>query len=875
MLESLIAKKQKELEESKLQREIPLTDNDSIASVVSLTSPQCRDAYQELKRTCRKRTVSRHDLFKLGPVLRKLVNLEGVELDKVDSFTIGERPHQEVSLPAFLMDAINGSTSFNLLDICLDCRLCLADEVEDLFNALRIYEYGRWKRLMLEEEIGKVVQTNCNEFLQAFNTLTSFLLEELKEKISIIKTKYDSKEEGSEMIGLISDRDCRLLSLYLLSYSELTKRQLLFGVPFTYNMLMEGYHSLHREKEVLGTVTEEQLKEIRLSFEMVASYLMQCGIRPLDIGEVRLPIGTSQGLLLKSESDSIFFRGFSKFCLSLLASKCSSREELHNSLKEVGQPFVHRGFYNPYRDAFLGLRRMHMKPKKGEPFFHRQNDVSADQVYKLQGRIRAIFPFCEGIKFWYKRLCDPVKKKLFSERGMFSVDPAVIAKSQLEIERGLLSSPELKRRLLDKEEWVTSYDLSAYDMSCPYYLNQLYNELMIKVIPNGASLWADGHDTAGVIHFQSVNHFIDDRRADRCTLYRDDVEGRSTLSGQSDVTLKNNIIHGCLLMSFLIHHFGLLGKRDVIRKIVKDLIEKGSTTISGSRVICHMHGDDVMFYFSSKSSDYDELARYLTATGIKTGFESGGVYLKRVCDPDDPSRLINLFGSLEKNRLGEYNQKNCVTGLLSVLDNIELCVLRGMSDTASELLLERQRKEWKCFTTIMSYLFPNKTIEEVDIISVLEWNPRRDLEQISSVRLTLSKALSKMVERITPKTIRIRQSLLAEAYKTGSRQEAVLGILKRDMSSELEDDNNLLSKNRDELSDLSDDLLLSYSLSDPSLIGFSQLQNSLLAEMQKLTRDQLKRCLVRIQEILLDNDGRSPSVDQIKEIVSRSENSSA
>lgn len=221
-----------------------------------------------------------------------------------------------------------------------------------------------------------------------------------------------------------------------------------------------------------------------------------------------------------------------------------------------------------------------------------------------------------------------------------------------------LSSPYLCERYENTGDWVCAYDLSAYDTSVCKFINDLYNNCMQTIIPDGVNRWADGHNQSGVLFLDRVQGFDDDYMGREGTVLFDDIYGRSTLSGQADVTLKNNVIHFCLLSAFLKGFFSL-GDGEV-RKMMSELIKKGEYSLQTSEglryLILHLHGDDVFFYFSDDPDDYDSLASFFTRFGIKTGFESGPIYLKKVPHPENPNRLMNLAGSLLKNRLGEYSK---------------------------------------------------------------------------------------------------------------------------------------------------------------------------------------------------------------------------
>lgn len=732
---------------------------------------------------------------------------------------------QSVRLPFFLVNAINGATSFNVLDLIFDIRIGLSTPVIKVFEK---------EHPLIGQDIKALVAASAT--LQKVQVAQDKFCEQLREFcLNYIKFLNDWSPDGIDTYDRMS---------MALTNGEFDKRQVLFGVPFSYNMLMESFHSVHRELDVLDTVDATDLITLKKTGQLFCNYLRDKNITPLEPGNVRLPVGTSQGLLLKTRRDTPFFRGFSKFLLSLLASKCDSYDDLMNTIEKIGSPFSDRGFYNPYRDAFLGLRRMHMKSGKQEPLFRKKELIG--HVKKSQGRIRAIFPFSEALKFWYKRLADPVKKHLFTQEGCFSVDAKIILKSQLLTYNIAKRSESLLKYERTEGEWLPHYDLSAYDSSTSFYLNQIYNDIMRGLSGEYSRLWGDAHNDSGVLHLTEVNHFSENGKVGEY-LYLDDVNGRSTLSGQADVTLKNNVIHFVIVASFLVRRYSLTDAQSSV--LIRDLITKGQTTLDGQLIILHLHGDDVFFYFSDTSEDYIEFQRYATSLGIKTGAESGPVYLKKI-PTKDGSSLVGIPGSLFKNRLGEYAQKNWMTLALSLIDN-ETSEKWDVLPVPNSIVLNRRnlfQKEKECCRTVASWFnYSESTGGLVNGSNVI------------NDKLTLSQWMAELINYNQPKAVQIRGALKANLYKTGSKQDDAIAIIKLLESDASEEDTEIMTN--DEIADIFN----SYSLSSYS--GDGKDDFNIINRVHGLSRTQLLKLAQSLQTMIIDGNGICPSNENISQIV--------
>lgn len=814
--------------------------------------------YEERLSYIKASRIHRADILKAAKIMR---NYLGVPESDIDKSRIVSHPKVEERkiLPRFLASAIAASTSFNVIDLIEDLHIGLSDMSMEILSALNIpHPYSALVRG--NEDSFKYlpkIKENQDNFIS--------LLREGKKEIQDNEERYrrsDSSSEDGKDLKTYSD----LYRVYArMDNKESDGMQLLFGMPFTYNLLMEGHHYGHPEQDWLGSFITEEVNNLMQCFS-VFSDIEKKRYAVLSVDEVKLPIGTSQGLLLKSSRDTPGYRGFSKLLLASIASQCDSQDELFSQLSKIGACFKSRGYYDPCKDAFLGLRRMHMKPGRPEPFFSSSRDKEPSYyVQKTQGRSRAIFPFSEAIKYYYKRLADPLKKNLFSDGGCFSVDPKLISVGQKRMLDKFLSSPELCRRYEETGDWVCAYDLSAYDTSVCKFINDLYNKCMQAIIPDGIRRWGDGHNRSGVLFLDRVQGFDDDYMGREGVLMFDDIYGRSTLSGQADVTLKNNVIHFCLLSAFLKGFFSLNDEK--LRRMMIELISKGECTLNASgklnHLVLHLHGDDVFFYFSDNPSDYDSLAAFFTRFGIKTGFESGPIYLKKVPHPENPSKLMNLAGSLLKNRLGEYSKPSLLMYLLGVIDNIQLEVYLK-NDRLTKLHLDRNKNELAICQVILDSL--ETDVDELRDIKRSFTLATSDMSfrSLELLKRDCSVLLSRLIARNDPRSTKIRKSLSAEVYKT-SRD--AIGIVRSMLISDKEAGTNREYSSFDEgdPSDLAD-MLASYSLKDRTLLA---LNGTFLAEFDRFVDEAKLQGLVRlaisIQNYLLDNDGRVPSFTQISD----------
>jgi hypothetical protein len=807
----------------KEMKRMMLQDHMSLVAIGLNLSYQWFECKSEIKR----KKVDRMSIF--GSVQKLQVGITGAVSQMGANKADFKRPDmEEKNFPPFLIESIRGATSFNLLDLMRDIRLCFLPCVKDFFFENGFFKTVEFIDLAVATKDGRAMQSKQKRFVSAFKEQGAHL------------DKYDEEE-------IRKDKDAFRVSANLYDKAEAAKRQVLFGAPFSYHMLMEGHHSQNRETTAPITATNNDKKSLEMAFSLFAEIYKPSYKLEKDKSKVRLPIGTSPGILLKSAQDGDYYKGLVKILLSMIASKCESREDLRKQIARIGNEFEKQGYYNPSEDSFLGLRRMHMGPHKEELLFLSDNGVPMI-CFKSQGRIRAIFPFTEALKFWYKWLSDPLKKEMFQHPGMYTVDPKEIEKRQMKCADLARRSKFIMEYFKETGLWLPHYDLSAYDMSTGWYLNGLYNRTMRNIIPNGDKLWENGHDDAGILHLKNVPLFQGDGTTGS-TIYRDDVHGRSTLSGQADVTVKNNVIHGNLLMGFLIHYYDL--SRSKAKVIYNELLYKGETKIKykgkSIPILANLHGDDVYFYGSESVEFYLELADYMTRFGIKAGFEAGAVYLKKI-PQNYGSKLYNIGGSLFKNRISEFAQGNAITLCLSLIDNIEMEKYPNNSKT-QKLCEERQDAEVAIASHVMGMLqidtWPTSGVDRRSILGM------KDL---------LSKYLAEIIQLVDPKAVRMRRAIVSETYKTGMRSDSardiIIGVLSTDnMEYDFDDMTNI------ELGEV----FGSYSLD--SVKTDVPSSSTIVGIMETKSKDQLVDFASRIQAFLFQDRGMPPSKEQTEDLL--------
>lgn len=790
-------------------------------------------AIKDMRKELKTKKVSRTRLLKVFKAVRELYNIPDTEITSTKG--VGENSIEtRANLPDYLLMSLNNSNNFSFSDLVTDLRIGMSDYIAPVYEELGLIVTLHVREQLKRTEAGKLLIQYQNKFIEQTRSLI--------DAYSSLQLDMEHEEPLTLALKILNRRECLMA-------------QQIFGVPFTYNLLMAGHHFKYEEKGPLPSMLEGQLSELEEAAAVLSAlpFLKAVPSAPED---VKLPMGTSQGLVLKSKKDGLFFRGYSKLILAILASQCTSRVELDEKLSAICEPLTRRGFKDVSKDAFLGIRRMHMKRGRGEPLFMTDSSAKIPDliVEKSQARSRAIFPFSEALKFWYKRLADPVKKKLFQEKGCCSVDTQVILNAQVDMTNLTLASPELIEHFRSTGEWLTAYDLSGYDTTTPRYISDLYNKVMHSLIPGGDKLWADGHNGSGVLFLNSVLHFDGDtkRLSEHCRY--DDVDGRSTLSGQADVTLKNNIVHLIIILGWFKRFFSL--DRDRLTKFATKLIQEGDFVFEGRRVVFHLHGDDVFIFFSEKASDYKDLSDYLSATGITCGFEDGPLYLKKVVDPRSKKNLVNLGGSLAKNRIGEYHKPFFLTLLLGVIDNIESEWHMDL-EPMTNISHERQLAELQIIELICNVCKSDIYVKVASVVS--RWD--RTFIKNNSIRLRseLSTVLNNMLSKFSPKSVAIRKSLISDMYKSGSKSALIMA-----------EANGLDWDPETDYVDEVIDAVLSYSINDPSNLNLS---NTIIDSTRKLLEskglDRYVEFLASIQEFIVSRDGDAPTERDIEFLINK------
>lgn len=742
------------------------------------------------------------------------------------------------SLPDYLAKSIDGATSFNITDLLYDARIGVTQFAVGIYSILGMsYISNMIESMIMNEPEG--------------------MLAKLRQVQERWYSDYKSSRDAI-LASPVHDKDPLLRMWEDYNKSEAKKSMLLFGVPFTYHMLMEGRHSKYPDREQV--MDDRMVRDFNHTMEIVADvYIKLYGVQAqLQPSEVKLPIGTSQGILLRGTKDTPTSKAYYKFILSLYASKCKSRKDINELLDALDNEFMQRGFDKPSRSAMLGLRKMHISRKKNEPFFdHGASSTTYSTTKQTQGRVRAIFPFTEALKYWVKSYAEPIKYNLFHAEGCFAVDPTLIHKSQNAVREKLLTAPSLMDHWRSTGECVVAYDLHECDRTFHWQMNDAYVELFLKrVIKNGPIVVGEHHNDGDVIAIRGVRGHR--TRPAVNAVFSDKVSGCSTLSGQADVTLKNNVIHFCLVV-YTISVIHRLEPKEVV-KLIEDLIVKGMCKLRNREYILHMHGDDVFLYLSDQLEDYKRFSEVLNSTGASSGFEDGLVYLKKMIVPSlTGDRLIGIPGSLLKNRLGEYPQHTPITLILSICDAMKAATQSDHSHHRALLSAVISEAEVVCqYMEITSMIFKDSveirdtamdllkhTREAINLCkSSLTSRPDSRLisESMDDIIRSVSVMLSKILMSNTPKAVQIRRDLLTDSYKLNTKSDLV----------------DLIVDNVSEISELElDDIqsLATYSIDPSTVSNRLNLDDTVVGKLMTLDRGQLLELIVSLQSELLDSDG--------------------
>lgn len=294
--------------------------------------------------------------------------------------------------------------------------------------------------------------------------------------------------------------------------------------------------------------------------------------------------------------------------------------------------------------------------RKNEPIQDENGDTIA-YSNALQGRVRAIFPCTEDKKVMFKPLADGLKKALFTGSEGFSVDSRIIARDSiicgaLTLAFGLFDPVEenlapdgIQSSFSDIRIPMpkTFYDLSAFDTTQHAGLNDLvYLEFLKGCFPDIDQREETMCSIADLLFPLSP-------KTDDLLLQR--VNGWSTMSGQPDVTVKNNVIHFMVMVKSIkaaidmgfSNPDSLFYKQDEFSetRIIEAIIHQNDFIVS------KVHGDDTVLCFSPYIIDQENYLISLEATGLRYGLEYGFSYLKKVpseCEIEKALRVIHNYG---------------------------------------------------------------------------------------------------------------------------------------------------------------------------------------------------------------------------------------
>lgn len=425
------------------------------------------------------------------------------------------------------------------------------------------------------------------------------------------------------------DETLRDPSLARANAKELEAAQLLCGA-------LPGHTSMVNEAHAKHKVTPAGILDYDWSFASELGQFMRSQFKEGWVDHVSLPRTTSQGIFLKSKSDTTDYRLFSKVILALLGSRCKTYSELREFLDQQNALCEEFG-YSPFADCFVqGIRRQ--ASRKAEPVMAFNAESFADlkvlgYTKHWQARWRGIMIVVESVKAFFKAAADSVKHYIFYESYTFSVIPERLLKKYQLIER---MSYAMENHGVDPQgEQYCYVDLSAYDTSvCKYLYDRWYDWLDGFCGSEGKADWRQLIQEMGIIAPIAPG---------RSAVIKVMDNGNSTPSGEPFVTDKNNIVHLLMYIAILAKLRGL--KPLDVWKRLEDPNDLEFTL--------HLHGDDCMRYFGDDPKVYDAIDAAMESFGVKVGRETAPAFLKKQ-NRSDRSRLYNITGSLMKNRFSEY-----------------------------------------------------------------------------------------------------------------------------------------------------------------------------------------------------------------------------
>jgi len=368
--------------------------------------------------------------------------------------------------------------------------------------------------------------------------------------------------------------------------------------------------------------------------------------------KLTLPRTTSQGCNLRAVGESPEFKFFVKVLKALIGVKASSFEEVEKVYQ--GWNSIYREFgYSEWAMSFnQGIRRQQTnKPEvihtanEWDPYSH--SPIISGYSYACQGRVRGIFMVDELTKAFHKRYCDGLKACLFERTSCFATDPDEVTRKQFWM------TNELRNLGKDANGLHPGFlDLSEFDTRQHRGLYDAYYACVSACFPDFAS-------REGTEHIAKFGVLAPITIGTDSPIIRHGIEGRSTLSGEPAVTVKNNILHLAMICTALARETGVHALQHAI-----DFIE------GRGKYHLLLHGDDCVRYFGDDLDLYDRIDAHMASFGMKVGREMGPFFLKKRAI--SASKRVGLMGSLMKNRFSEYGVTEPAILLLGLYDTLQL-----------------------------------------------------------------------------------------------------------------------------------------------------------------------------------------------------------
>lgn len=546
--------------------------------------------------------------------------------------------------------------------------------------------------------------------------LMKHLFEDFRARADLSKGYAYFKKEFAKQRSTIYDVN---------SSKELSKAQVLLGAPIGHTPLTSGSHFIY-------VSTPEGFNSFDWSWVAEAAKWFRSYTDATRSTTSSLPASTSQGMWLKTSADSTEWRVISKVLQAAMAMRCSNHADTSKVISSMDKVFEENG-YQPVGLGFMqGIRRQQMaksEPIDPEVYVQDSGPGSYNVTNGIQGRIRGIFIPNEFLKARFKKLSDGLKTALFERTECCKVDPAHL---QARLSAATILTQQLNQSSvfhshskMKDGDWLGFYDLDAFDTSTHSGFFDLYNTFLEYVFPDSAA------DENMRYFMGQASLFFPSSVNSGARIMEQSIKGRSTLSGQPDVTVKNNVVH-ILASTMAIAALRGLNPLDVFKMVL-------SGKNDSKDLLCAYHGDDAFVWLGDDPESYFQYQTHLKKMGLGLSWEKQPAYLKKLSSDANivisrrgkgfvdynGMRLDCIPGSILKNRFGEYATKD------------ELLYLASASDTYN-LLSPKSNKDLEMVNTMWS-VFLNSIKDH----SLVPKDPKVLTD--GSFRAALQKALSEHV----------------------------------------------------------------------------------------------------------------------------------